>query len=260
MFQWEIAGPAILDAFRKLHPLREVRNPVMFVVWVGAVFTTVLYLSALLGQGEHPSGFILAVAGWLWLTLLFANFAEAMAEGNGRARAESLRKTRQTLIAKRIAKPERGVPVTQVEGSDLRKGDFVIVEAGDLVPSDGEVVEGIAMVNESAVTGESAPVIRESGGDRSAVTGGTRVVSDWIIVRVTANPGDTFVDRMIRLVEGARRRKTPNEIALDVLLAGFTLIFLAVTVTLLPFSIYAANAAGQGAPVTLTVLISLLVA
>jgi K+-transporting ATPase ATPase B chain len=259
MFDTKIVLPAVMDAFRKFDPLRQVRNPVMFVVWVGAVFTTILYLSALLGYAEHQPLFILAVAGWLWLTLLFANFAEAMAEGNGKARAESLRKTRSALVAKRISRPERDLPVTQVAASDLRKGDFVLVQSGDLIPSDGEVVDGIAMVNESAVTGESAPVIRESGGDRSAVTGGTRVVSDSIIVRVTANPGDTFVDRMIHLVEGARRRKTPNEIALDVLLAGFTLIFLVVTVTLLPFSIYASSASGQGAPVTLTVLISLLV-
>ncbi len=259
MFDRRIVGPALFDSFRKLSPLHQARNPVMFVVWVGAVFTSGLFIAGISGHAEAQPLFILAVAIWLWLTVLFANFAEAMAEGSGKARAASLRETRRGLTAKCIERPERDAPVTLAFGADLEKGDYVLVEAGDLIPSDGDVAVGIASVDESAVTGESAPVIRESGGDRSAVTGGTRVVSDWIIVRVSANPGETFVDRMIALVEGARRRKTPNEIALDVLLAGFTLIFLIVTMTLLPFSIYSATAAGHGAPVPLTILISLLV-
>jgi K+-transporting ATPase ATPase B chain len=250
---------AVADSFRKLHPRTMVRNPVMFVVYVGCFLTTGLYVQALAGSGEAPAGFILAVTLWLWFTVLFANFAEAMAEGRGKAQAAALRRTRATTTAKRLSAPERGAKVTSVPSTELRQGDHVLVEAGDVVPGDGDVVEGVASVNEAAVTGESAPVVRESGGDRSAVTGGTQVLSDWIVVRITANPGETFLDRMIALVEGAKRQKTPNEIALSVLLSGLTLVFLIVTATLLPFTAYAVDAAGEGSPVTVTALIALLV-
>jgi len=259
LFDPAIVGQAVIDSFRKLTPQRQIRNPVMFVVYVGSILTTLLFFHALLGKGEAPAGFILAVSVWLWFTVLFANFAEAMAEGRGKAQAASLRKARRDIQAKRLPRPERGAAFTVVAGTTLRKDDIVLVEAGDFIPADGEVIEGIASVNEAAITGESAPVIRESGGDRSSVTGGTQVLSDWLIVRVTANPGEAFLDRMIALVEGARRQKTPNEIALDILLAGFTIVFLLATATLLPYSIYSVNAAGQGTPITVTVLVALLV-
>ena len=216
-------------------------------------------MQAVVGQGEAPGWFIFWVSVWLWFTVLFANFAEAMAEGRGKAQAASLRKARRELQAKRLTRPERGAKVELVSASTLRKGQVVLVEAGDFVPADGNVIEGVASVNESAITGESAPVIRESGGDRSSVTGGTQVLSDWLIVEVTANPGEAFLDRMIALVEGAKRQKTPNEIALDILLAAMTIIFLLATATLLPFSLYSVGAAGQGSPVTVTVLVALLV-
>ena len=251
---------ALVDSVRKLDPRHMVRNPVMFVVEVGSVFTTLLGFHALAtGQGEAPAGFILAVAAWLWITVLFANFAEAMAEGRGKAQADAMRRARRDVVAKRLRDGRRGAPHEKLPSPQLRKGDFVLVEAGDTIPADGEVIDGIASVNEAAITGESAPVIRESGGDRSAVTGGTIVLSDWLVVRVSANPGETFLDRMIALVEGARRQKTPNEIALDILLAGLTIVFLLATVTLLPFSVYAVVASGAGAPVAMTVLVALLV-
>jgi K+-transporting ATPase ATPase B chain len=259
LFDAAIVRRAAVDSFRKLDPRHQVRNPVMFVVEVGSALTTGLFIQALAGKGEAPAGFILAVSLWLWFTVLFANFAEAMAEGRGKAQADSLRKARQDIPAKQISKPSRDAAPSPVLASQLRKGDFVLVVAGDFVPVDGEIVEGVASVDESAITGESAPVIRESGGDRSAVTGGTRVLSDWLIVRVTTNPGETFLDRMIAMVEGAKRQKTPNEIALDILLAALTIIFLLATVTLLPFSLFSVNAAGKGAPVTITVLVALLV-
>jgi len=259
MFDLPILRQAVIDSFRNLTPRRQVRNPVMFVVYVGSILTTLLFVHALVGKGEAPASFILAVSVWLWFTVLFSNLAEAMAEGRGKAQAASLRKARRDLQAKRLPRPERGAPFTLVSGSTLRKGDIVLVEAGELIPADGEVVEGIASVNESAITGESAPVIRESGGDRSSVTGGTQVLSDWLIVRVTADPGEAFLDRMISLVEGAKRQKTPNEIALDILLAALTIIFLLATVTLLPFSLFSVEAAKQGTPVTVTVLVALLV-
>ncbi len=213
----------------------------------------------MIGKGEAPAGFILGVSLWLWFTVLFANFAEAMAEGRGKAQAANLRKTRRTTVAKKLREARFAAARIEVPSTDLRKGDVVLVEAGDTIPGDGEVIEGAASVNEAAVTGESAPVIRESGGDRSSVTGGTQVLSDWLIIRITANPGETFLDRMISLVEGAKRQKTPNEIALSILLAGLTLVFLMATVTLLPFSIYSVTAAGHGTPVTVTVLTALLV-
>jgi len=259
LFEAAIVRRAIVESFRKLDPRHQVRNPVMFVVEVGSVLTTGLFVQALTGHGEAPAGFILAVSLWLWFTVLFANFAEAMAEGRGKAQADSLRKARKDIHAKRIAQARREAPATPVFASQLRKDDLVLVEAGDYIPGDGEIVEGVASVDESAITGESAPVIRESGGDRSAVTGGTRVLSDWLIVRVTANPGESFLDRMIAMVEGAKRQKTPNEIALNILLAALTIIFLLATVTLLPYSLFSVEAAKQGVPVTITVLVALLV-
>ena len=259
LFDTSIIGPAIVDSFRKLTPRRQVRNPVMFVVYVGSILTTLLWAQAVVGHGEAPAWFIFWVSVWLWFTVLFANFAEAMAEGRGKAQAASLRKARRELQAKRLRLPPRREDYEGVSASALRRGDLVLAEAGDFIPADGTVVEGVASVNESAITGESAPVIRESGGDRSSVTGGTQVLSDWLVVEVTANPGEAFLDRMISLVEGARRQKTPNEIALDILLAAMTIIFLLATATLLPFSIYSVGAAGQGTPVTVTVLVALLV-
>ena len=259
LFDPAIVRRAVTDSFLKLTPKRQLRNPVMFIVFVGSILTTGLGIHALLGEGQESPGFIFAVSAWLWFTVLFANFAEAMAEGRGKAQADTLRATRQDVQAKKLIRaPLRCRPAADT-ASSLRKGDVVLVEAGELVPSDGEVIEGVASVDESAITGESAPVIRESGGDRSSVTGGTRVLSDWLVVRVTANPGETFLDRMISLVEGAKRQKTPNEIALDILLAAMTIVFLAVCATLLPFSKYSVLAAGQGTPITVTVLVALLV-
>jgi len=259
LFDLPIVRRAIIDSLIKLDPRHQVKNPVMFVVEVGSVLTTFLFLQALVGYGEAPAGFILAISLWLWFTVVFANFAEAMAEGRGKAQADTLRRSRRDVLAKKLSRPQHGADFTAVSAATLHQGDVVVVEAGDFIPSDGEVMEGIASVDESAITGESAPVIRESGGDRSAVTGGTRVLSDWLVVRITANPGETFLDRMIAMVEGAKRQKTPNEIALNILLAALTIIFLLATVTLLPFSLYSVNAAGQGAPVTVTVLVALLV-
>ena len=259
LFEGPIVKRAIVDAFKKLDPRHQFKNPVMFVVEVGSVFTTGLFIQSLVGQGEAPPGFILGVSLWLWFTVLFANFAEAMAEGRGKAQADSLRKSRRNVQAKKLAEGNHEAVRSTVSSSELRKGDFVLVEAGDDIPVDGEIVEGVASVNEAAITGESAPVIREGGGDRSAVTGGTQVLSDWIVVRVTADPGHTFLDRMIAMVEGAKRKKTPNEIALDILLAALTIIFLLAVVTLLPFSLFSVKQAGQGQPVTITVLVALLV-
>ncbi len=250
---------AVLDSFWKLDPRRLARNPVMFVVAVCAGLTTLLGFQALAGQGDAPAGFIWNITLWLWFTVLFANFAEAIAEGRGKAQAASLRKSRREVTAKKLRNPSDRPSPAPVPGSSLRKGDFFLVEAGDAIPADGEVVEGIASVNESAITGESAPVIRESGGDRCAVTGGTMILSDWLVVQVTSNPGETFLDRMIAMVEGAKRKKTPLEIALDILLAALTIVFLLATCTLLPFSIYSVKAAGQGSVISITILVSLLV-
>ena len=259
LFDPLIAGPAVIESIKKLDPRHQIKNPVMFVVFVGSVLTTGLYIHALKGHGEAPAGFILAITLWLWFTLIFANFAEAMAEGRGKAQAESLRKARKDTAAKKLSKPTYGSKFDVVSATTLRKGDVVLIEAGETIPMDGDVVEGVASVDESAITGESAPVIRESGGDRSAVTGGTRVLSDWLVVRISSNPGETFLDHMIAMVEGAKRQKTPNEVALSILLAVFTLIFLLATATLLPFSIYSVSAAGHGVPITVTVLVALLV-
>ena len=259
LFDPPIVKRAVFDSLKKLNPKHQLRNPVMFTVYVGSILTTGLGIHAVMSGGSESPGFILGVSAWLWFTVLFANFAEAMAEGRGKAQADSLRATRRDVTAKKLAEPRYGAKWQPIAASLLRKDDVLIVEAGDMIPADGEVIEGVASVNESAITGESAPVIRESGGDRSSVTGGTVVLSDWLIVRVTTNPGETFLDRMIALIEGAKRGKTPNEIALDILLAAMTIIFLVVCVTLLPFSVYSVTAAGQGSPVTVTVLVALLV-
>src|SRR5579862_1052959 len=266
LFDPEIVRGALVASLMKLDPRHQVKNPVMFVVLVGSVLTTGLWVQALVGHGEASPGFILAVSLWLWFTVVFANFAEAMAEGRGKAQADALRKARRDIVTRKLERPPdngnfdpRRARFTRTTSGDLRKGNLVLVEAGDVIPSDGEVIEGVASVDESAITGESAPVIREAGGDRSAVTGGTRVLSDWIVVRISTDPGQTFLDRMIAMVEGAKRQKTPNEIALNILLAALTIIFLLATVTLLPFSIYSVHEAGHGVPITLTVLAALLV-
>jgi K+-transporting ATPase ATPase B chain len=263
-YRREIYQRAIVESFKKLNPRLMVRNPVMFIVEVGSVLTTALWIQALLGQGEAPANFIGTIALWLWFTVLFANFSEAVAEGRGKAQAESLRKARQDTPSNLLKGEAKGVvaaraKVEVVSSTSLRKNDLFLVEAGDILPADGEIVAGIASVDESAVTGESAPVVREAGGDRSAVTGGTRLLSDWLIVRVSSDPGQGFLDRMISMVEGAKRQKTPNEIALNILLAGFTIIFLIVCATLLPYSIYSVDAAGKGTAITITVLVALLV-
>jgi K+-transporting ATPase ATPase B chain len=254
LFDPALVRPALIDALRKLDPRTQWRNPVMFVVYLGSAFTTALWFA-------QPDGFTLTVALWLWFTVLFANFAEALAEGRSQAQAASLRGLKRKTQAKKIDQHQPGTPPRwwPIEADALRKGDLVLVEAGDTVPADGEVIDGVASVDESAITGESAPVIRESGGDFSAVTGGTRVLSDAIVVRVSVNPGETFVDRMIAMVEGARRQKTPNEIALGILLVALTVVFLGVVVTLLPFSAFGVAASGAGEPVSLVVLTALLV-
>jgi K+-transporting ATPase ATPase B chain len=252
LFNPRIVRRAVRDSFVKLNPRTLMRNPVMFVVEVVAVLTTFFFLRDLVNPADAHPAFTGQIAAWLWFTVLFANFAEAMAEGRGKAQADSLRRTRTQTMAKKL-RSTVGRQVDLVPATSLRRGDVVLVEAGDIIPGDGDVIEGIASVDESAITGESAPVIRESGGDRSAVTGGTRVLSDWIKVQITSNPGETFLDRMITLVEGARRQKTPNEIALSILLVGMTIIFLLATATIAPFAMYA------GGQVSVTVLVALLV-
>ncbi len=258
-FKSQLYKRAVTDAFLKLNPRHMMRNPVMFVVEIGSMLTTLLWMQALTGHGEAQPAFIGVITLWLWFTVLFANFSEAVAEGRGKAQAEALRKTRQETQAKKLKQSQHDAGYDIVPSTSLIKDELILVEAGDIIPVDGEVSEGIASVDESAVTGESAPVIRESGGDRSAVTGGTRLLSDWLVVRVTANPGEGFLDRMIGLIEGARRQKTPNEIALNILLAAFTIIFLVVCMTLLPYSLFSVQSAGIGTPITITVLIALLV-
>lgn len=250
---------ALRDAFLKLSPLNQIRNPVMFTVYIASLMTSWLFLRAITGRAEAPPDFILLISLWLWFTLLFANFAEAMAEGRGKAQAQELRKSRHEVTAKKLSKPSRDAKITKVMSEELRIGDFVLVEAGDIIPCDGEIIEGIVSVNESAVTGESAPVIRESGGDRSAVTGGTLVISDWLIMRITADPGHTFLDKMISLVEGAKRQKTPNELALTILLSGLTIVFLLVCSTMVAFSSYSVSAIGSGEVISITVVIALFV-
>ena len=252
---------ACKGAFRKLDPRSQWQNPVMFVVWLGSALTTLVWLAQWLQLMEHtePLWFTASIALWLWFTVLFANFAEALAEGRSKAQAASLRGLKQTVWAHKLTVAQYGAPSQRVSADSLRKGDVVQVAAGEVIPCDGEVIEGVASVDESAITGESAPVIRESGGDFSSVTGGTRVLSDWLVIRSTVNPGETFLDRMIAMVEGAKRRKTPNEIALTILLIALTLIFLLATVALLPFSEFAVQANGSGQVISITVLVALLV-
>ncbi len=253
LFDPPIVKRAVRDAFRKTASLRHmVRNPVMFVVLIGSVLTTLVLLRDI-AQARAGIGFTLQITVWLWFTVVFANFAEAMAEGRGKAQAETLRKSRTETSAKRLRDRRDRARFESVPGAALRKGDVVLCRPGDMIPGDGEVVDGVASVDESAITGESAPVIRESGGDRSAVTGGTKVLSDFLVIRITANPGETFLDRMITLVEGAKRQKTPNEIALIILLSGLTIIFLFAVVTLQPFAVY------SGGSVSIPILVSLLV-
>ncbi|HJW55835.1 MAG TPA: potassium-transporting ATPase subunit KdpB [Burkholderiaceae bacterium] len=259
LFDSALIGPAIVDSFKKLDPRVQWRSPVMFVVYVGSIITMLLFIQALVGRGEASPAFILATSVWLWFTVLFANFAEALAEGRSKAQAASLRALKKTVTAKKLEAPRRDSKWMATPATGLRKGDTVLIEVGDVVPADGEVIDGVASVDESAITGESAPVIRESGGDFSAVTGGTRVLSDWLVVRISVNPGEAFIDRMIAMVEGAKRQKTPNEIALTILLIALTIIFLVVTVTLLPMSLFSVEATKAGVPVTITVLIALLV-
>jgi potassium-transporting ATPase ATP-binding subunit len=252
LFDWDIVGPALINAFKKLDPRVMIKNPVMFVTMIGAALTTAPIFVPIFAGVAGQRGFIFQLALWLWFTVLFANFAEAVAEGRGKAQADSLRKSRKETIARRLRnKKEEQVPAT-----DLLKGDLVVCETGDVIPADGDVIEGIASVDEAAITGESAPVIRESGGDRCAVTGGTRVLSDRIVIRVTSEKGNTFLDRMIAMVEGARRQKTPNEIALTILLSALTMIFLLVCVTLKPFGLYFAD---PKADFSVPVLVALLV-
>ncbi len=257
-FDRKIVLEAVRHAILKLDPRTQLRNPVMFAVYLGSMLTTVLWFRSLAAPSGESSAFILSVSIWLWFTVLFANFAEALAEGQGKAQADSLRKSRTQVTAHRIVERQAGTTV-DVPAPELVIDDLVVVSAGEVVPADGEVVEGAASVDESAITGESAPVVRESGGDRSAVTGGTRVISDRLIIRVTTLPGKSFLDRMIAMVEGAKRQKTPNEIALAILLAALTLVFLLVVATLPAYSRYSVDASGQGATITITVLVALFV-
>ena len=246
--------PAIKASFSKLSPRVQWRNPVMFVVYLGSIVTTILGL-----QAQQDAGFILGISAWLWFTVLFANFAESLAEGRSKAQAASLRSLKTSTWAKKLKEPVHGSTWLPEQAENLRKGDVVLVDTGEMIPLDGEVIQGVATVDESAITGESAPVVRESGGDFGSVTGGTRVLSDWLVVRISVNPGESFLDRMISMVEGAKRQKTPNEIALTILLVALTIVFLVVTVTLLPFSIFSVDAAGSGTVVSITALIALLV-
>lgn len=259
LFDPSLIARAIISSFKKLDPRLQWRNPVMFVVYVSSILTTLLFLQVCFAKGEESVGFILAISIWLWITVIFANFAESIAEGQSKAQAATLRALKQTVIAKKLKSPHYGAQWEAMPAIKLHKDMIVLVEVGDIIPADGEVLEGIASIDESAITGESAPVIRESGGDFSAVTGGTRVLSDWLVIRVAVNPGEAFIDRMIAMVENAKRKKTPNEIALSILLVALTLIFLLVTVSLLPFSLFSVLLTKTGTPVSITMLIALLV-
>ncbi|WP_279084503.1 potassium-transporting ATPase subunit KdpB [Kluyvera ascorbata] len=253
LFEPSLVRQALIDAVKKLSPTIQWRNPVMFIVWIGSVLTSGLAVAMALGTLPGNAWFSGAIALWLWFTVLFANFAEAMAEGRSKAQANSLKGVKKTAFARKLREARYGAAMDHVPADELRKGDVVLVEAGDIIPCDGEVIEGGASVDESAITGESAPVIRESGGDFASVTGGTRILSDWLVVRCSVNPGETFLDRMIAMVEGAQRRKTPNEIALTILLVALTIVFLLATATIWPFS------AWSGTPISVTVLVALLV-
>ena len=250
---------AVYQSLKKLSPAVQIKNPVMLVVYIGALLTTALFMLSFLGIKDEHGGYILAIACILWFTVLFANFAEAIAEGRGRAQADSLRSARKDVTARKLKKATAVEDYTEVVSNALKKGDVIYVLAGEQIPMDGEIIDGAASVDESAITGESAPIIRESGGDRSAVTGGTTLLSDWLIIEVTAEAGESFLDKMIAMVEGASRKKTPNEIALQILLVALTIIFLVVTVTLLPFSNFASQQAQTGAPISITNAIALLV-
>lgn len=253
LFEPSLIRQALIDSFKKLNPQGQWRNPVMFIVWVGSVMTTVLAIAMFSGKLQGDAPFTAAISVWLWFTVLFANFAEALAEGRSKAQANSLKGVKKTSFARKLRAPHHDAQMDLVPAADLRKGDIVLVEAGDIIPCDGEVLEGGASVDESAITGESAPVIRESGGDFASVTGGTHILSDWLVIQCSVNPGETFLDRMIAMVESAQRRKTPNEIALTILLVALTIVFLLATATLWPFSQYG------GVAVSVTVLIALLV-
>lgn len=253
-----LVKPALKDALLKLDPRVQWRNPVMFVVYIGSWLTSILAINMII-EGQSGVGFTVAIAFWLWFTLLFANFAEALAEGRSKAQASSLKQARQEVQARRLASSDKLSAATMVQATELNQDDIVLVQMGETIPADGEVIEGLASVDESAITGESAPVIRESGGDFNAVTGGTKVLSDWLIIRITQAPGQGFLDRMIALVEGAKRTKTPNEIALTILLVALTLIFLMVCVTLMPFSQFAVLVSNQGEPISIVILVALLV-
>ena len=259
LWDTQILKIACRGALLKLSPLHQIRNPVMFTVYIASLLSSYLFFLALTGRADEPPGFILGITGCLWFTLLFANFAEAMAEGRGKAQAQELRKSRHEIQAKKLAQPSADAKITLVRSAELQVGDYVLVEAGDFIPVDGEVIEGIVSVNESAITGESAPVIRESGGDRCSVTGGTQVISDWMIMRISAEQGQSFLDRMIGLVEGAKRQKTPNELALTILLVALTLVFLLVCASLIPFSIYSVVGQGGGKVISITVVLALFV-
>jgi len=259
LFEPALVKTALIDAVKKLDPRVQWRNPVMFVVYIGSALTTVIWLAILAGQTTGSAYFTGSIALWLWFTVLFANFAEALAEGRSKAQADSLKGSQKVSMANKLTEPNRDGPVQKVSSDTLRKGDIVLVEAGETIPCDGEVLVGGASVDESAITGESAPVIRESGGDFASVTGGTRVLSDWLVVQCSVNPGETFLDRMIAMVEGAKRRKTPNEVALTLLLIALTLVFVLATATLLPFSAYSVSSSHGGEVVSVTVLVALLV-
>ena len=253
-----IVFQAIKQAFLKLTPWHQFKNPVMFAVYIGAILVSYVYGESLF-KAAVPDSFSLEIGLWLWATILFANFAEGVAEGRGKAQAQNLRSARRDIIAKKLAKPAKNAKSVTVKSSELNVGDYVFVKAGDFIPCDGEVVEGVASVNESAITGESAPVIRESGGDRSAVTGGTQVISDWLVVRITGKPGSTFLDTMIALVEGAKRQKTPNELALTIFLAAMTIIFLIIASSIVPFSIYSVSDNSQDLVISITTVVALFV-
>ena len=255
----KMLGRAIKDSFIKLNPKTQVKNPVMLLVYISAILTTGLWIASLFGLKDASSGYILAIAVILWFTVLFANFAEAIAEGRGKAQADTLRASKKDVEAHKIPSVDKKDSVTVVPSANLKKGDIVIVRAGEQIPADGEIIDGAASVDESAITGESAPVIREAGGDRSAVTGGTTVLSDWIIVRVTSEAGESFLDKMIAMVEGASRKKTPNEIALQIFLIALSIIFILVTMSLYTYSVFSADQAGIDNPTSITTLVALLV-
>ncbi|SUC32442.1 Potassium-transporting ATPase B chain [Providencia rettgeri] len=259
LFNNQLIKQSIIESIKKCTPQAQWRNPVMFVVFIGSIITTLLWLAMVTGYTQGSAWFSGMITLWLWFTVIFANFAEALAEGRSKAQAQSLKGVKQQSSATRLASASLEANQDIVSSDQLRKGDIVLIRAGETIPCDGEVIEGGASVDESAITGESAPVIRESGGDFSSVTGGTRVLSDWLIVECTVNPGETFLDRMISMVEGAQRRKTPNEIALTILLTALTIIFVLVCATLYPFTVFAAEHAGAGSAVSILVLIALLV-